>query len=66
MTPPVSPDQPGSDASADTAPVLSGTDVTADPDDLDTDTDEVPATSDPEQLTDDADLGGAGGQGGAG
>jgi len=63
MTPPDSPDQPGSDASADTAPVLSGTDVTADPDDLDTD--EVPATSDPEQLTD-ADLGGAGGQGGAG
>jgi len=41
MTPPDSPDQPGSDASADTAPVLSGTDVTADPDDLDTATDEV-------------------------
>ena len=39
------PDQP-----ADTAPVLEGTDVSADPAALDTQ--DVPATSDPEQLTD--------------
>ncbi len=49
---------------SDTAPVLDGTDVSADPADLDaTDT---PATSDPEQMTDDDDLGGVAGQGGAG
>jgi hypothetical protein len=47
----------------DTAPVLDGTDVSADPADLDADT---PATSDPEQMTDDDDLGGVAGQGGAG
>ena len=47
----------------DTAPVLDGTDVGADPADLDADT---PATSDPEQMTDDGELGGVGGQGGAG
>ena len=52
------PDQPN-----DTAPVLDGTDVSADPDDLET---ELPATSDPGQMTDDGDLGGTGGQGGAG
>ena len=51
----------------DTAPVLDGTDVSADPADLDTaqESPEVPATSDPEQMTDD-DLGGVAGQGGAG
>ena len=48
----------------DTAPVLDGTDVSADPDDLDVQ--DLPATSDPEQLTDEGRLGGAGGQGGAG
>jgi hypothetical protein len=48
----------------DTAPVLDGTDVSADPDDLETT--EAPATSDPEQLTDGGELGGTGGQGGAG
>ena len=48
----------------DTAPVLDGTDVSVDPDDLETT--ETPATSDPEQLTDGGELGGAGGQGGAG
>jgi len=56
------PDQPN-----DSAPVLEGTDVSADPADLDT-TDgpaDLPATSDPEQMTDD-DLGGVAGQGGAG
>ena len=52
------PDQPN-----DTAPVLDGTDVSADPADLET---EPPATSDPDQMTDDGDLGGTGGQGGAG
>ena len=48
----------------DTAPVLDGTDVTADPDDLEVE--DRPATTDPEQLTDEGRLGGAGGQGGAG
>ena len=49
----------------DTAPVLDGTDVSADPADLETT--DVPATSDPEQMTDgDDELGGVGGQGGAG
>ena len=47
----------------DTAPVLDGTDVSADPESLDTP--DLPATSDPEQLTDE-DLGGVAGQGGAG
>ena len=51
------------DQPTDTAPVLDGTDVSADPEALDTA--DVPATSDPEQLTDD-DLGGVAGQGGAG
>ena len=46
------------------APVLDGTDVTADPADLEPA--DRPATSDPEQLTDEGRLGGAGGQGGAG
>ena len=45
-------------------PVLDGTDISVDPDNLETD--ETPATSDPEQLTDGGELGGAGGQGGAG
>jgi hypothetical protein len=53
------PDQP-----TDTAPVLDGTDVSADPDSLETP--DLPATSDPEQLTDDDTLGGVAGQGGAG
>ncbi len=48
----------------DTATVLDGTDISADPQDLETA--ETPATSDPEQLTDEGRLGGAGGQGGAG
>ena len=52
---------------SDTAPVLDGTDVSADPTDLDPadETSDVPATSDPEQMTED-DLGGVAGQGGAG
>ena len=52
----------------DTAPVLDGTDVGADPADLDGEAPATgtPATSDPEQMTDDGDLGGTGGQGGAG
>ncbi len=51
----------------DTAPLLDGTDVAADPADLETtdETSDVPATSDPEQMTDE-DLGGVAGQGGAG
>ena len=48
----------------DTAPVSEGTDVSADPADLEVE--DRPATTDPEQLTDDGALGGAGGQGGAG
>ena len=48
----------------DPAPVLDGTDVTADPDDLEVA--DRPATTDPEQLTDEGRLGGAGGRGGAG
>ncbi len=55
--------EPSTDASGDTAPVLDGTDVSADPEALETA--DNPATSDPEQLTDD-DLGGVAGQGGAG
>ena len=51
------------DQSPDAAPVLEGTDVSADPDDLETD--DRPATSDPEQLTDE-ELGGVAGAGGAG
>ncbi|CAA9354632.1 MAG: hypothetical protein AVDCRST_MAG07-3273 [uncultured Frankineae bacterium] len=47
-----------------TPPVLEGTDISADPDDLDVQ--DKPATSDPEALTDEGRLGGAGGQGGAG
>ena len=51
---------------SDTAPVLDGTDVSADPAELDAAQD-VPATSDPEQMTDgDEELGGVAGQGGAG
>jgi hypothetical protein len=58
---------PGTNESSDTSPVLDGTDVSVDPADLDTasEASDVPATSDPEQLTDD-DLGGVAGQGGAG
>jgi hypothetical protein len=48
----------------DTASVLDGTDVSADPADLEVE--DRPATTDPEQLTDEGRLGGAGGQGGAG
>ena len=58
MSEPSAPDQ------TDTAPVLDGTDISADPADLEVD--DRPATTDPEQLTDDGALGGAGGQGGAG
>ena len=51
---------------SETAPVFDGTDVSVDPAALeDGATTDVPATSDPEQLTDD-DLGGVAGQGGAG
>ena len=57
--------EPSANQPSDTAPVLDGTDVSADPADLDTD--DVPATSDPEQMTDgDDELGGVAGQGGAG
>ena len=49
---------------SDTAPVLDGTDVSADPADLETP--DVPATSDPDEMTGDEDLGGVAGQGGAG
>ena len=42
-----------------------GGDVVVDPDDL-TDDPEVPATSDPAEMTDGGELGGTSGQGGAG
>ncbi len=45
----------------DTPQVLEGTDVEIDAQDLDVD--EKPATTDPEQMTDDGALGGAAGQG---
>ena len=48
----------------DTPQVLDGTDITADPQDLEPE--HKPATTDPEELTDDGRLGGAGGAGGAG
>jgi hypothetical protein len=48
----------------DNPPVFDGTDISADPEDLETE--ERPATTDPEQMTDGGRLGGAGGQGGAG
>ena len=48
----------------DTAPVLDGTDVAADAAALDTP--DLPATSDPGQMTGDEELGGVAGQGGAG
>ncbi len=41
-----------------------GTDITADPADLDSA--DTPATSDPDQMTDDGDLGGTGGEGAGG
>ena len=44
--------------------VLEGTDVSADPEDLEVE--DRPATSDPEQHTEQAELGGTAGQGGAG
>ena len=56
--------QPGMTSPDQTPPVLEGTDISADPDDLDVQ--DKPATSDPEALTDEGRLGGAGGQGGAG
>ena len=56
--------EPSTNQQSDTAPVLDGTDVSADPADLETA--DVPATSDPEQMTDDEALGGVAGQGGAG
>ena len=48
--------------------MLDGTDISADPQDLDNPPDDAyrPVTSDPEALTDEGALGGAGGQGGAG
>jgi hypothetical protein len=48
----------------DSPQVFDGTDISVDPSELETE--ETPATSDPEELTDDGKLGGAGGQGGAG
>ena len=50
----------------DTPQVLEGTDISADPNDLEVPEEDKPATTDPEELTDDGHMGGAGGQGGAG
>ena len=44
--------------------VFEGTDISVDPDELEVE--DRPATSDPDELSDDGRLGGAGGQGGAG
>ena len=49
----------------DTPPVAEGTDITAE-DGAELDDPDLPATSDPDELTDDGRLGGAGGSGGAG
>lgn len=48
----------------DSPQVFEGTDISVEPSDLETD--DKPATTDPEELTDDGALGGAGGAGGAG
>lgn len=48
----------------DSPQVFDGTDIEVDPSDLETE--DVPATTDPEELTDDGSSGGVGGQGGAG
>ena len=50
----------------DSPQVFHGTDIEVDPDDLKVDEETKPATTDPEELTDDGRLGGAGGAGGAG
>jgi hypothetical protein len=53
---------------ADNSPVGEATDIDVAPDEVDAvaDASDTPATTDPEQLTDDGALGGAGGPGGAG
>jgi hypothetical protein len=48
----------------DSPQVFEGTDISVDPEKLDVE--DKPATTDPEELTDDGRLGGAAGQGGAG
>lgn len=48
----------------DTPTVIDGTDISAD--EVDLENADTPATTDPEELTDDGAMGGAGGQGGAG
>ena len=48
----------------DSPQVFEGTDISVDPDELEIG--DKPASTDPEELTDDGRLGGAGGQGGAG
>ena len=51
----------------DSAPLAEGTDIDLDPAEVDAaDPADKPATTDPEQLVDDGELGGVGGQGGAG
>lgn len=59
-------DTPSPDGPPAASPLREGTDVQADPDDLEPD--ERPATSDPAEFTDDQALGGVGGEspGGAG
>ncbi len=59
-------DTPSSDGPPPVSRLREGTDVQADPDDLEPD--ERPATSDPAEFTDDQALGGVGGEspGGAG
>ncbi len=48
----------------DSPQVFEGTDISVDPEELEVE--DKPATTDPEELTDDGELGGAGGTGGAG
>jgi len=57
---------PGDPPSEQRAPIVQGTDITVDPSELETE--DKPATSDPEQMTEDEALGGVGGgqAGGAG
>ena len=48
----------------DSPQVFQGTDIEVDPSELETE--DEPATTDPDEMTDDGDLGGTGGPGGAG
>lgn len=50
----------------DSPQVFEGTDISVEPSEIETETADTPASTDPEKMTDDGKLGGTGGQGGAG